>query len=154
MITIISFKLGENDKCLIYLTERTIDNINFRVVEKSNIEKREWEREWQTEDIELTISVDNSNLDELYKEKTEDDEDPLPREVDSVRDLLTFAHASLEGNYCYLSGELEIEDGATKAISRYHYDKLFVKRFEEEMFTGSRYTQIKVTLREKVKTWL
>jgi len=152
LIAIISLKLGKDGKCLINLTETTIDSINFVTEENTNIDMGER----QTEDIELIISVDNSNLDELYKEKMDEedeDEETPPREIDSVRDLLAYANAPFESDLCYLSGELEIIDGATKTVSRFNYDNLFVIKIEERLSLGSRYTYINITLRQEVKAW-
>jgi hypothetical protein len=65
-----------------------------------------------------------------------------------VRDLLAYAIAPNDGEGSYLTGELEIIDGFTKAVSKYNYENLFVLKFEEWLSTESRYTNIKIALRE------
>jgi len=102
-----------------------------------------------TRDIDLTIRVDNSNLDELYSGQKEDgDGEALPREIDSVRDLILFALFPNDDEYSYLDGELEITDGFTKSVSKYSYKDLFVMKFEEEFERNARDTHIRILLRE------
>ena len=142
MIIIVTFKLMKDDKCILYLTERTIKHIKFISPKVKDMLRQ------LTRDIELTIKVDNSDLDELFSEKKDDSDEALPREIDSVRDLLVYAVFPANGQYSYLDGELEIVDGYTKSVSKYSYKDLFVMKFEESFKKDARDTHMFITLRE------
>ena len=133
----------KDDQCIIYLTERTIRHINFTTSKVKDMLRQ------LTKDIDLTISVNNSDLDELYGEETAwGDEAELPREIDSVRLLFNYAISPCDSKFSYLNGELEIADGLTKTISKYRYKDLFVMKLEEHFEKDSKDTHIHVLLRE------
>ena len=100
-------------------------------------------------DIELTIEIENAIIYELQNEKTGDDgETALPSEFNSVRDLILYAIIPFENMYSYLSGELEVTDDFTNAVSKFSFKNLFVIKFEERLSNRERYTHIHVVLRE------
>jgi hypothetical protein len=137
-------KLSKNGQCVLYLTEKTIDKIEFVA---SNTDKGLPLR--RTKDIDMVVKVDAANLDEMYGKDTDKiDEEALPREIDSVRDLFHYATAPHDRDFCYLEGIVEITDGFTKSVSTYTFMKLFVMNFEETYSIRGRDTKIHILLRE------
>ena len=131
-----------------HLTERTVTSINFDTA-KTKDKLRQL-----TKSLVLTIRINNSNLDELYNTesnintKEEIKEESLPREIDSVRDLMIFALMPFDSDYAYLETEVEIHEGSTGGIRKYEFKNLFVTKYEEHFAKDERDTIIKIKLRE------
>ena len=137
----ISIKFKIDGKCFIYLTERTITSINFDTV-KTDDRLRQL-----TKNLALTLRIDNSNLDELHNVR-DTTEELLPREVDSVRDLIVFALLPFKNDIAYSEAVIEMQEGSTGGTSKYEFKNLFVTSYEEHFAKDERDTIIKIELRE------
>ena len=139
----ISFKLTKNDEIIVYLTDNTIKKLNIVC---ANAHKTSLVQ--KTNDIELFLEMENINL--ITEAEIKIQEESLPREVDSVRELFDYSLAAYNER-CYLDGELEVTDGFTQSVSKYEYKDLFALQFQEKYVKDTKNTVIYVLLREKVR---
>jgi hypothetical protein len=145
LVAIITLKLIKNGKCIVYLTEKTIDKFDLLLSKVRGFNPQQL-----TTDIDMTIRIDSANLHELYVDRTDPENgESLPREIDSARELLGFAFSPPGSEYCYMDGEVVIVDGFAKSASLHRFKDLFVMHIEEEYSIKDRDTHIHILLRER-----
>jgi len=134
----------------IRLTENVIQTMDF------SADKYEGYHQ-QTKNITIRLKFENVNV--LFREppiKLEDNEDSteMPSEINSVRNLLSYALSSVQMGTTiglpYLDGVVNIENEHGE-IASLSYKSLFVISFTEKYSKNTRNTFINIHLRERAR---
>jgi hypothetical protein len=146
----IEFILSYKGIPVIRLTENVIQSVDFSAVKYDGYHQ-------QTKNIIMRLKFENANV--LFREPLADtgiseDGDAMPDEIDSVRNMFSFAVSAVQMatifGLPFLDGVINItyEFGE---IASYSYENLFVISYTEEYTKDTRNTFIDIHLRERAR---
>ena len=145
----IEFVLAYKGTPRIRLTENVIQTIDLSAVKCNGFLM-------QTKNITMLLKFENANV--YYREPSNpeysEDGITMPDEIDSVRNMLSFALSTVKHGarigLPFLDGVLSIANEHGE-IARFSYENLFVVSFTEDYLKDTKNTFIKVQMREKAR---